>query len=269
MAETTRLNRPWLIKMVAFATLLIFFGFYGLYDATIGYPNRGLRYAEFCKYQYLDTAKTEHKLDRRGVSVEEPALELSRLEKLEPGRREPLDGPRLDWLRALSTAHQLKPALTKIDDPDAEYARLKTMWTTSSGGHMSAPKPLSAFDIWVQWIYVALGFGGGFWMIIHFIAVARQKYRWEAETRTLTLPDGTTLTPTDIEEFDKRKWDKFLIYLKIKPAHATRGGQELLLDLYRYTPLEAWVLEMEKTAFPERAQETVVGDAPAPTPPTA
>jgi hypothetical protein len=265
MAETTRLNKPWLIKMVAFASILIFFGCYGLYDATIGYPKRGLRYADFCKYQYLDAAKTEHKLDRRGVSVEDPVGELARLEKLEVGRREPLDPSRLDWLRALSTAHQLKPSLTKIDDPDAEYARLKTMWTTASGGAVSAPKPLSAFDIWVQWIYVALGLGGGFWMIIHFIAVARFTYRWEAETQTLTLPDGNTLTPGDIEEFDKRKWDKFLIYLKIRPAHATLGGQELLLDLYRYTPLEAWVLEMEKTAFPERTQETVV-TAPPETP---
>ena len=259
--QKTRLNRPWLIKMVIFAAVLIFFGFYGLYDATISSPARGMLHANFCKYQYLETAKTEHKLDRRGVTVEDPKAELARLQKLEPGRREPLDAPRLDWLNALNVARQLTPERTKIDEPEAEYARLKKEWTTSSGGAVHAPKPLSWYDIPVQWVYVVLGFGGGFWMILHFIGVARQSYRWEPDTQTLHLPGDRTLTPADIEEFDKRKWDKFLIFLKIKPTHPTLGGREIKLDLYRYTPLEAWVLEMEKTAFPERAQDS--GMAPA------
>lgn len=254
--QRTRLNKPWLIKMVLFAAVLIFFGFYGLYDALVAYPERGLRHADFVKYQYLEAAKTEHKLDRRGVSVDDPKTELTRLQKLELGRREPLDGPRLDWLDALAVVRQLTPERTKIDDPDAEYARLKTMWTTTNGGPVKAPKPLSWYDIPVQWVYVVVGFGGGFWMILHFIAVARQTYRWEPETLTLHLPGDRTLTPADIEEFDKRKWDKFLIFLKIKPTHPTLGGRELKLDLYRYSPLESWVLEMEKTAFPERAQDS-------------
>jgi|SRR5215831_13956642 len=259
----TRLNRPWLVKMVIFAAVLIFFGLYGLYDALVAYPERGQRHADFQKYQYLEAAKTEHKLDRRGVTVEEPASELSRLRKLEPGRREPLDGPREEWLQALSKVGKLEPSQTRIDDPDAELARLKKQWTTNNGGAIHAPKPLSAYDIPFQWVYVAIGLGGGFWMILHYIAVARLKFRWDAATQTLTLPDGNMLTPADIEDFDKRKWDKFLIFLKVRSTHATLGGQELKLDLYRYTPLEAWVLEMEKTAFPERTQETTVGPSPA------
>ncbi len=254
----TRLNTPWLVKMLAFMGVLVFFGLYGLYDATVAYPKRGLLDADFRKYQFLDAAKNEHHLDRRGVSVDDPKAELARLEKLEIGRREPLDAPRMDWLTALAMVRQLTPERTRIEDPDAEYARLKTMWTTGNGGPVHAPKPLSWYDIPVQWVYVAVGFGGGFWMLLHFIAVGRSTYRWEAETKTLHLPGETTLTPDQIEEFDKRKWDKFLIFLKIKPTHPTLGGRELKLDLYRYTPLEAWVLEMEKTAFPERVTETVV-----------
>ena len=256
--QRTRLNKPWLVKMVIFAAVLIAFGFYGLYDATVSYPVRGQRHADFCKYQYLEAAKTNHQLDRHGVSVDDPAAELARLEKLEPARYAPLDSPKLDWLRALSVVRRLTPDRTKIESPDAEYDRLKKEWTTSGGGAIHAPKPLSWYDIPVQWVYVIIGFGGGFWMILHFIGVARLTYLWEAETRTLTLPDGNTLTPADIEEFDKRKWDKFLIFLKVRPTHATLGGRELKVDLYRYTPLEAWVLEMEKTAFPERAQDSGV-----------
>ncbi len=259
--ESTRLNKPWLLKMVIFGAVVIFFGFYGLYDALVSYPNRGQRDADFRKYQYLEAAKTNHQLDRHGVSVDDPKAELSRLEKLELVRYAPLDGPRLDWLRALNFARRLTPDRTKIENPDAEYDRLKKEWTASGGGAVHAPKPLSWYDIPVQWVWAIGGFAGGFWMILHFVGVARLKYRWEPETQTLHLPDGNTLTPADIEEFDKRKWDKFLIFLKIKPTHATLGGQELKLDLYHHTPLEAWVLAMEKTAFPERAQDS--GIAPA------
>ena len=45
--QKTRLNKPWVIKMVIFAGVLIFFGFYGLYDAMISYPARGQNHADF------------------------------------------------------------------------------------------------------------------------------------------------------------------------------------------------------------------------------
>ena len=38
---TTRLNKPWLLKTLISAVVLIGFGIYGLYDATVAYPNRG------------------------------------------------------------------------------------------------------------------------------------------------------------------------------------------------------------------------------------
>ncbi len=71
---------------------------------------------------------------------------------------------------------------------------------------------------------------------------------------TLGLPGGHSLTPADLTDVDKRKWDKFFVSLVVKPGHATLGGKEVALDLLRYEPLEDWVLEMEKAAFPDRVK---------------
>lgn len=258
--ETTKLNRPWLAKMIIFSAVLVFFGLYGLYDAVIAYPARGLRHASFCEFQYLDTAKANGILDRR-LSVPEPAAELARLRALDHSRMTPVESARLDWLRALNTVGAMTPKTTTIDDPDKTYADLKNQWTTAAGAK-KAPKPLAALDIPVQWVFVAVGLGGGLWLVVLFLNVARQRYVWEPATQTLTLPDGNSLTPADIEDFDKRKWDKFLIFLKIKPTHPTLGGRELKLDLYRHAPLETWVLDMERTVFPDRAEVAAAGPAP-------
>jgi hypothetical protein len=265
---TTRLNKPWVVKIVLFAAVLVFFGFYGLYDALVAYPARGLRYASYAQFQYLDAAKSNSQLTKVHVSVDDPAAELSKLRALDRARYAPLDAPRRDWLEALAMVGRLKPDQTRIDDPAKKLDELRTAWTTSGGGALSAPKPLSLFDISVQWVYVVVGLGGGFCLLMLYISVARQSYRWEAQTQTLHMPDGNTLTPTDVEDFDKRKWDKFLVFVKVKPTHATLGGQELKLDLYRYTPLEEWVLAMERTAFPDRA-EPVKAEVPAPEPSAA
>ena len=42
---TTRLNKPWLLKTLISAVVLVGFGLYGLYDATVAYPARGMRFA--------------------------------------------------------------------------------------------------------------------------------------------------------------------------------------------------------------------------------
>ena len=67
------------------------------------------------------------------------------------------------------------------------------------------------------------------------------------------LPGGQKVGPGDIAEFDKRKWDKFLVTLTIKDSHPTLGGQRVVVDLYRHEPVEDWILAMERTAFPETA----------------
>ena len=267
--QSTRLNKPWLLKVLISAVVLIGFGFYGLYDATVAYPDRGRRFASYQLFQYLEAAKANNQLDRRRVSVEtDPAQERARIRALDKGRYAPLDGPRLDWLDSLAVVGDLRTEATRIDDPVARHAELQKEWTSSAGGSRAAPKPLSWYDIPVQWVFVVIGLGGGAWLLLLFANVARQKYRWDAESQTLHLPDGNTLTPADIEDFDKRKWDKYLIFLKIKPGHSTLGGRELKLDLYRYAPLEEWVLAMERTAFPDRT-EADPGAAPASDTPAA
>jgi hypothetical protein len=259
--ESTTLDRRWLAKMALFFVVLVFFGFYGLYDATIAYPNRGIQHASYCQYQYLDTAREQGLLDRR-VSIADPAEELHRLRAADQGKLGALDTARLTWLRALSVVGRVSPQFTTIDDPTAKFAELKQQWTTAQGTGKNAPKPLGAYDIPVQWIFVVVGFGGGGWMAWLFFNVRRIRYQWDPAGQVLHLPGpgGTAqLTPADIEEFDKRKWDKYLVFLKIRQSHPTLAGREIKLDLYRYAKLESWILEMEKTAFPESvkpAEET-------------
>ena len=77
----------------------------------------------------------------------------------------------------------------------------------------------------------------------------------------LIIRGGEVVTPSDLEDVDKRRWDKFIVFLKIKGTHPTLAGQEVKVDLYHYTPpVEDWVLAMEKSAFPERAEEDEAGD---------
>jgi hypothetical protein len=262
--ETTTLDRRWLAKMTIFFAVLVFFGFYGLYDATIAYPNRGIQHASYCEYQYLETAREQGLLDRR-VTVADPAGELRRLR--EADRRMPaVEAARMEWLRSLAMVGRNKPEFTTIEDPVSRHSELKQQWTTAQGAGKNAPKALGAYDIPVQWLFVVIGFGGGAWMAGLFLAVKRVRYRWDGEGQVLHLPGpggAAQLTPHDIAEFDKRKWDKYLVFLKIKPSHATLGGREIKLDLYRHAKLESWILEMEKTAFPENvepAPEPVQGE---------
>jgi hypothetical protein len=147
-------------------------------------------------------------------------------------------------------------------DPNAAYESLRRTWITEAGAR-AAPKPLSWYDIPVQWVFVAIGFGGGAWLIVLWIMVARQTYRWNPDTLTLTLPDGQTIAAEELEDVDKRKWDKFLVVLKPKAPHPL-AGRELKLDLYRYAFLESWVLEMERAAFPDRAAESAPAAEPVP-----
>lgn len=247
--QTTTLNRPWLFKMAIFLVILLAFGLYGLYDATVAYPGRGRRYAETRLYEYLKSSQLSGPLTSR-VSVENPREELARLKTASRSLSEP-EQRRKEWLESLEVIGRLSPEHTRIAEPDRRYAELQKQWAT--GGQ---PKPLEWYDIPVQWLFVAIGIGGALWLAGLFISVARQRYRWDPEAPALHLPGGGIITPADLEDVDKRRWDKFLVYLRLKPTHPTLGGREIKLDLYRYAPLESWVLELERAAFPGREQET-------------
>jgi hypothetical protein len=250
--DTTTISKRWLWKMIFMLGLLIFFGFYGLYDALHAYPKRGLKHAEHSEWKYLEALSEDNALIHPRASASDPAARLKELDA-KPTRTRTEEAQWV-WLTSLSRVGALSQARL-VDssgqsiDVQTRFRTLKDQWT----GTQTSPVPLAAFDIPTQWLFVLIGFGGGGWMLSKLLPVLRKTYSWDAPTKTLTLPDGAKLNPSDIEDFDKRQWKKFFIYLKIKPGHPTLGGKELKLDLYTHDKLESWVLDMERTAFPERA----------------
>lgn len=258
--EVTTPNRPWLTKLLAFLVVTVLVGGYFLYDGSVAYPARGKRYASFLQFQYLQAAQQETMLPTQ-ISVEHPVDELKRLKDL-GAKATAAEGKRLEWLEALAVVNHLKPEFTAMSNPAETLQKLQAEWTTSKGAR-NAPKPLSSYDIKVQLLIAGVCLFVAAMMLVHILRTVAKKYRWDAETKTLQLPDGSTLSPADIEDFDKRKWDKFLIFLKVKPGHAKHGGKELKLDLYQHAPLETWILAMEQAAFPDRVPPAAPPEAPA------
>jgi hypothetical protein len=247
----TKLNKGWLLKMAIFFTILLAFGMWGLYDAVIAYPNRGKADAEYRELEYLNAARDAGVLLR--ASVDQPRAELDRLRAIEKellttanssdtsqaAMLARADRAKLQWLTALSRVGMLSPANTTFENPTGQREILENTWATKT-----PPKPLSAFDIPSQWLFVIAGFGGALWLTVLFLRVSSKKFRWEPSTRTLTIPGGRTITPADIAEVDKRKWDKFFVTLRLNDS--TPAPREHKFDLLRYTPLEAWILELER-----------------------
>mgnify|MGYP001232343498 CR=1 FL=1 len=245
----TRLNKGWLVKMGIFLVILLAFGVWGLYDALVAYPNRGKADAEYRELVYLNAARDAGVLLR--ADVPDPRAELQALRAREGDLRAAAsaggtsqtallartDMAKLEWLTALGRVGMLRPNHTTFPNPTERREALDVAWQTRT-----PPKPLSAFDIPSQWLFVIAGFGGSLWLVVLFVKVASKKYRWDPATRTLTLPGGATIAPADIAEVDKRKWDKFFVTLRLN------DGAERRFDLLRYTPLEAWILEMERHA---------------------
>jgi len=261
--QTTSPNRPWLIKMLLFVVVLIGFGIWGYYDATIKYPARGENAAEYRLLEYLEAAERAGPVTFVDLKVEKPQDELSRLEDaVGAGQATELEAARYRWLKSLDAigkldAGEIEKRLT--DNPREVKNALSTRWATKT-----QPKPLAWFDIPLQWAITFIGFGGGLLMIAHMARVMSRKYRWDAEQRRLVLPGGAEVTPAHLADVDKRKWHKYLVFLKIKPDHPSLGGQEIKLDLYQHAELEDWVLAMEREAFPERAEEDKPAEPPAP-----
>ncbi|MCB9845003.1 MAG: hypothetical protein H6811_03315 [Phycisphaeraceae bacterium] len=259
----TPLRPAWRLRMIVIAAALLGMGLWGLYDATVAYPGRGARVAEFEEWEYLTTlaggdSQRTIFADRAGVA--DPAQEMPRLNRLisesNPTLTE-VDKQRYDWLRALSMIGRLDAAHTTYSNEAGSdrqpNRRLESLATTWSG--KTRPKALSSLDIPSQWAIFVVCAGLGLWVVAFTLRVARRKYRWNSQTRTLTLPGGGSIAPADLDDVDKRRWHKFYVDLKVRQDHPTLGGETIGVDLFRRGLIEGWILEMERERFPERAQE--------------
>lgn len=264
--QWTRLNPRWLLKQFVVAILFTGFGLWGLYDATLVYPARGLAYADYAKYQYLEQVKRKAAGGAwNDASIADPRAEFDRLSKQDASGREPIVQAKREWLEALATINHLQPSFSTMSNPEQEHAALDARFNPSSGS-VSLPKKLDWWDLPVQWLICVLGLAIGGFMFAFAALVARVKFGWDPERRELTLPGGATLTVEQCEDFDRRKWDKFLMFIRVKAGHPTLSGQEIKLDLLQYVPLEEWVVEMEYTAFPDRKAEAETAQAELPGP---
>ncbi len=266
--QRTRLNPRWLVKMAIGLVVLTGLGFYGLYDAIVAYPTRGVKVALFEEHTYLSAAVASGALSNRAATVQDPVNEQSRLKDRGIASLTELENARLRWLNALAMIGKLKPDYTTIPRPglnkteftntaevkpidmlkapvssaSSRNAQLDVLWAESN-----PPSTLNAYDIPFQWLVVLLGFAGALWMLQILLRTAMVSYRWNSDTLCLHLPGSVQLLPTDITEFDKRKWDKFLIFLRIGENHDRLAGKTIRLDLLRHEPLEEWILAMEKS----------------------
>lgn len=287
MPDTTTLGRSWLTKTLIFTIVLLAFGTWGLADALYFYPRRGERHAARELTEHLEALDAAGNLTATNLTITDPKAELARLKARErdiaaaikmggpSGRTAMADQTRREWLESLALMWALRPEPRLVHTEKGPPTRKhyfdmregKGYTVSGSGGRtdldpralkdllVDAMKkttpatPLSGFDMLFQWVFVVLGYGGGAWMLLTLVRAVSKKYHWDAATQTLTLHDGRKITPADIKEIDKRRWHKFFVTLVLN------DGATYELDLLRYQPLEDWVLEMERIAFPEAARE--------------
>jgi hypothetical protein len=258
------LNRPWVLKMLIFIVVVLAFGTWGLYDAMIAYPARGEKYADWAQWQYLQASvqadQEEFGWTLNNASVTDPVAELEHLKSEEESARnqEAAQNPdsrshkravakitRGNWLEGLKLIGKLDAEHTTIENPRQRLESLQTTWSSST-----QPKPLHRLDIPMQWGIMAVCYAVGLYLIVLFLRVATKSYTWDPAEQRLTLPGGASLVPADLAEVDKRKWDKFIVFLKVREGHDKLGAQEVRIDTYRHANVEGWILEMERTAFP-------------------
>lgn len=258
------LNGRWIFKLAVILFVVFAVGAWGLWDASSVYPKRGERHANWAQWQYLEQAHKANSEDFgifiRESSISNPAEELARLSETETRSRNIQDAgnssssrnlrasmfvTRLAWLEALKVIGHLDTEYTTIESPQAQLDTLKAHWLSAG----SVPKPLHTLDLIVQWMIMGLCWSVALYMFIHMLKVRSKKYAWVADSMTLTLPGGSSITPADLEEVDLRKWDKFIVFLKIKDTHETLGGKEISVDTYQHSFVEDWVLAMKEEAF--------------------
>lgn len=273
----TTLNRRWLTKMIVLIIAFTAFGCWGLYDSFYLYPKRGREYVQDREKIYLerlsappgklaeatvaDPKAVFDSLEQREKELLEAesefAKKLASSDKADRADAEvrlmpkAIEFARFDWLRAHRNAWTLSPEHTAIAQP-AE--RLKELTTLLNSRDKAVP--LDRYDLFIQWGYMIVGFGLSVAFVGHVIRTKLTRFAFDQRANTLTLPGGGTIAAADLVELDRRKWHKFYVTL------ITRDGKSQELDLYRFDPLEDWVLVMEKAAG--LAKPATDEDAPAP-----
>jgi len=240
--QTTTLEVRWVRKMIIMILAAGGFCLWGLYDAMVAYPARGELVARYDLREVIRVAELENKLAK--VDTPEPSKEYERLSVGTPVDQ--FDQAKLHWLESLHRVGQLNPTHTTVHDPVARKNELDAEFAKTPG--QSKPSPLSAWDIPVQWGIFGVCGAITLYLIVLMLKVKSTRYTWEARERRLGLPGGASIVPSDLDEFDKRRWHKFFVTMRVKPGHAPLGGKTVTLDLYRFAKLEGWVLEMEEAS---------------------
>jgi hypothetical protein len=258
--QVSTVGFKWARRMIVIAAILFAFGTWALYDAAIKYPARGREFAQWAQWQYLIKLDAESQSLRdpgiltRNAPIADPKAELERLLADPPKETAPdTVQARFQWLEALSFIGELDPESTAFKDaaPRQKLAQLNQDW-----GIKTKPSPLHSYDIPAQWLMMVVGYGLGLYMLFLLVRVKITKYRFDPERKALTLPNNATITPSDLEEVDKRKWDKFIVFLRIKPGVDKVGGKAVRIDTFRHDLVEEWILDMEREAFPSEEDET-------------
>jgi len=264
--QRARLAPRYWVKQAIIVVALLGLGVWGALDLFVIYPERARRFATWAEWQYLNFLDNPPASAGAGVnlgmaSVPDPREAYERMGR--PGytrNPETLEDYRANWLDALSIIGNLDPAYTTFPrenpregDVGSPYDRrdeLAADW--ESVDRSRAPKRLSRFDILSQWPIFLGGVGLAGYFAFGLFRAMGARYAWDESQAAITLPGGVRVAADQVEEFDKSKWHKFYVALVLGESHPTHAGRRVTVDLYRHTPVEQWILEMERRRFPER-----------------
>lgn len=272
--QTTHVRPMWLGKVLIGLLVCVGFAIWSAYDAFSLYPAKQRTYIDHTELQYLDAFSSPGAppLTAGNASISDPAQTYSDLSSKQRDRQplSTLEQARLEWLDAISILHSLDQLTAEnqqapaLNTSSTDLKRTLTLYNkprsrldelTRALQGRGKPTGLAAYDIPLQYVFLVVSTGLSLWLLYLLARVVPRKYRFDYETLTLTTPDADTITPDRIVDVDRRKWDKFLLFIRLEGEQ-----QERRFDLYRYVPLEDWLLAMEKAspnveAPPEEPEE--------------
>lgn len=252
--KKTSIARGWKIKFGIFALVGFVLFAWGLYDGVYLYPKRGESHARFMMMRYLEALDTVGGLSAREASVPDPAETLAELSETPRENLQAVEEARYVWLTSLSRVRSLDDLAyddlstqpppsdasvnyltTAIRNPGETLRELDTMLGTAE-----PPNELAFYDIPSQYVIAGAGLAVFLLVVWRFIVAKGTTFTFDPVSHHLRGP-GVDTTPGAVAELDKSRWHKYFVTLIYKD-----GGKSGELDLYRFHPLEAWVLEIEK-----------------------